>query len=99
MSKQPQHPPPDSEAAAEALDKTTRPEPSDDASTENDSFGPTPDGVEEDASPRDLKPRAIDRQFGSTPDIEPEGDLQEGADKWLEQSPEMNESFPDAKTG
>lgn len=81
-------------AAAEALESTNRPEASDDFPP-NDTLGPTPDG-EEDTSLRELEPRSVEGQFGSKPDIEPEGDQEKGAEKWYEQSREMKDSFPDA---
>jgi hypothetical protein len=80
-------------AAAEALDHTNRPEASDDFPP-NDTLGPTPDGAE-DRNLCDLEPRSVERQFGSKPDLEPEGDPDEGAEKWIDDSREMKDSFPD----
>lgn len=80
-------------AAAEALESTNRPEASDDFPP-NDTLGPTPDG-EEDTNLRDLEPRSVERQFGSQPDIEPEADPDRGAEKWIDDSREMKDSFPD----
>lgn len=93
-SSKPQQPQPGSEPAKEALESTSRPQPSEDAQQEQ-RVGQTPDGLEEDESLRDLKPRAIDRQFGSSPDIQPEANQREGVKEWLEGSPEMRDSFPD----
>jgi hypothetical protein len=84
---------PGSEAAAEALHNTNRPEASDDFPP-NDTLGPTPDGAEG-RNQRDLEPRSVERQFGSKPDLEPEGDPDEGAEKWIDDSREMKDSFPD----
>lgn len=81
---------PGSAAAAEALERTSRPEPSQDDTAPR----ATPDG-QEDTRLRELEPRSVQRQFGASPDIAPEADLEEGAEEWVEQSPEMKKSFPD----
>ena len=92
-SSKPRQPQPGSEPAKEALEHTNRPQPSQEQDDER--INQTPDGLEDAESLRELKPRAIDRQFGSSPDIEPEGNQREGAKEWLEGSPEMRDSFPD----
>jgi hypothetical protein len=87
----PKQPQPGSEPAQEALDNTSRPQPSQDRSDDDDR--PTPDGGEDDESLRELKPRAIDRQFGAAPDIEPEANQQQGAKEWVDHSREMTDTF------
>jgi hypothetical protein len=84
---------PGSEAADEALHSTHRHEASDDFPP-NDTLGPTPDGAE-DRNPRDLAPRPVERQFGSKPDLEPEGDPDDGDEQWLDERRERKDSFPD----
>ncbi len=95
---QPQQQQPGAQAADEALDNTNRPLPSDEA---NDGRGglDQPDGDREDLSLRDLKPRSTERQFGSSPDIAPAADAEQGAKDWVEHSPGVKENFPDRKSG